>query len=130
MSLPYGLPYRLWIMNSQVVQGIALNPGVRLVKPKASIKQVYTRHGGTDFERFCCKKAEASKRLSEDLTGEREPGVPPGHYNAFSRMKRDPAKQKHPSAERGIGVGETWWTLFGSRVYGSGFSIWGLGFRV
>ena len=115
MSLPYCIPYGLWIMNSRVVQGIAVNPGVRLVKPKPSTGQLYTRHRGTDFQRFCCKEVAASKRRSEDRTGEREPGVSPRQCNASSRMKRDPERSL-PSAERGAGVGGTWWTLFGSRV--------------
>ena len=115
MSLSYCLPYGLWIMYFRVVQGIALNPGVCLASVKLATRRLYTLHRGTDFTRFCCEKVEASKRRSEDCTGEREPRLPPRQHNTSSRTKRDP-ERTHPSAERGVGGGGTWWTLFGSRV--------------
>jgi len=115
MSLPYCLPYGLWMMYSRDVQGIALTPGVCLASVKLATRRLYTRHRGTDLTRFCCEKVVASKRRSEDRTGEREPRLPPRQHNASSRTKRAP-ERTHPSAECGVGSGGTWWTLFGSRV--------------
>ena len=131
MSLPYCLPYGLWIMYSRVVQGIALNPGVRLVTAKPATRQLYTRHRGTDFKRFCCKKLKRASavwkttRARESLGSLHDTTTIPSVQNlTMKEPNLAPSVALVVVAPGGRYVGLDF------RVQGLGFRVWGLGFRV